>query len=94
VIGLTTAAETDGLDVYVTPSGATPSDTADRLSLESDPSLGVLLHRRKTYQGQEKSPGETWRVRIKADDLADPSTLLDDLLVVFQYRVDPLPQPE
>jgi hypothetical protein len=93
VIGLTTASQADPLDIYLTPSGGTPSDSADKISLEPDTSLGVLLYKRKTYQGQEKEPGEMWRLRIKADDLADPSSVLDDVIIVSQYRADVLSQP-
>ena len=93
VIGLTTGPQADPLDVYLTPSGATPSDSADKISLEPDTSVGVLLYKRKTYQGQEKEPGDMWRLRIKADDLGDPSSVLDDVILVFQYRADALPQP-
>jgi hypothetical protein len=78
----------DGFDVYLTPSGVTPSDSDDKLSLEPNPNFGVLLHQRKRYQAQPRQPGVHWRLRLKAGDLPDAETVLDDVTVVFEYRVE------
>jgi hypothetical protein len=86
-LALTTEA-VDALDLYLTPTGAAPSDGADKLSLAPDPNFGVLLHQRKAYKNQEREPGEQWRLRLKANDLADAETTLDDVTIVFEYRAD------
>ncbi len=86
-LALTTDA-VDALDLYLTPTGATPSDTADKISLAPDPNFGVLLHQRKAYKNQEREPGERWRLRLKPNDLPDAETILDDVTIVFEYRAD------
>jgi hypothetical protein len=77
-------------DIYLTPANAAPNDTNDKLTLEPDPLLNGLLHKVKTYQGQEKELGDGWRLRIKGADFGTLASDLADISMVFQYRIENL----
>ena len=88
VVALPKDADLQPFNLYLTPAGAQPNDDNDRLSLEQEPSLPGAVAQAKSYQGQEKEPGEDWRMRLRAEDLESPAETLDDIGLILQYRVE------
>jgi len=88
VVALPKEADLEPFDVYLMASGVVPNESNDRLSLEQDPALPGAIAQVKSYQGQEKDPGEDWRLRLRADDLESPTEKLDDIGLILQYRVE------
>jgi len=88
VVALPKEVDLEPFDVYLTASGVVPNESNDRLSLEQDPALPGAIAQVKSYQGQEKDPGEDWRLRLRADDLESPTEKLDDIGLILQYRVE------
>jgi len=75
-------------DAYLTPPGTGPSETNDRISLETDTTLGGLLHKERSYpKGQEKEPGPTWTLKVKSADVPKLAKTLDNIALVFEYSV-------
>ncbi|MBS1693784.1 MAG: peptidoglycan-binding protein [Actinobacteria bacterium] len=88
VVALPKEADLEPFDLYLTPSGVAPNENNDRLGLEQDPALPGAVAQVKSYQGQDKEPGETWRLRLRADDLESPTEVLQDIGLILQYRVE------
>jgi transposase InsO family protein len=72
-------------DIFVTPAGAVPDATKDKISFVPNPIYGGALHGVKAWlAGQEKEPG-TWTVRIGAADFAALSGALKDIQFSAEY---------
>jgi hypothetical protein len=86
VFATSTGAPLAPFDVYVTPHGATPSDTLDKLSLQADPTLSGMLHQRKSYPAaQAKTPGAGWGIRIRAADFDIVGDAIDDIALLTEF---------
>lgn len=72
-------------DLFVTPPGAVPDATKDKISLLPNPIYGGALHGVKAWlPGQEKEPG-VWTVRIAAADFASLAGGLKDIQFAAEY---------
>jgi hypothetical protein len=72
-------------DIFVTPAGAVPDVTKDKISFVPNAIYGGALHGVKAWLvGQEKAPG-TWTVRIAASDFASISSDLSDIQILVEY---------
>jgi hypothetical protein len=85
LLALSNIAVMPPFDIFLTPAGAVPDVTKDKISLVPNAIYGGALHGVKAWLvGQEKAPG-TWTVRIAASDFASISSDLTDIQVLVEY---------
>jgi hypothetical protein len=74
-------------DVFATPAGALFDMVKDKVTMNPDITLQPALHGTRTWTLGDRTGGGEWTLRIRAAGFATVGTLLDNLLVLFEFTV-------